>query len=220
MPDHLILVAAARPERGNGPTRRLRREGKVPGVVYQRGADSLPFSVPARELRLLLANGGRTSVVELSVAGGEAVPVIFKERQLHPVWGNVIHIDFQQVDLAVAVEVAVGVALVGAALGVREGGILDQPARDVIVRALPDSLPDVIEFDVSDLDVGETVTIGDLVAPDGVEILGDPEQVIASVVLPRAAVEEEVAEEEEGEELAEGEEGEESGDGDDEEEEG
>lgn len=224
MADHLQLTADDRAVTGNGPTRRLRREGKVPGVVYQEGRDSLAFSVPSRELRRVMSGGGRTSVIDLAVGGADAVPVVFKEWQIHPVRGNVMHIDFQEVDLTVAIDVSVGIVLVGSAVGVREGGILDQPLREVVVTALPDSIPDSIEFDVSELDVGDTLVVGQLEAPEGVEITGDPEAVVASVVLPRAAVEEDAVSDledgelEEGEEPADGEEAdsdEGAGDGED-----
>ena len=203
MADHLQLNADERTVLGNGPTRRLRRGGLVPGVVYQRGQDSAHFSVPQRELRRLLSDGGRTSVIDLAVGGGGVRPVIFKDWQLHPVRGEIMHVDFQVVDLTVAIEVPVGIALVGTAAGVREGGILDQPLREVTVRALPDLLPEAVEHDVSELEIGDALTVGDLVAPEGVEITSDPEVVVASIVLPRAAVEEEV-EAVEGEELEEG----------------
>ncbi|MGI9539310.1 MAG: 50S ribosomal protein L25 [Miltoncostaeaceae bacterium] len=206
MADHLQLTADDRTETGNGPTRRLRREGRVPGVVYHAGREATAFSVPARELRRVMSDGGRTSVIDISVGEAGTRPVVFKEWQIHPVRGNVLHIDFQEVDLTVAIEVSVGIVLVGSAVGVREGGILDQPLRDVTVSALPDSIPDSLEFDVSELDVGDTVMVADLEAPEGVEITGDDDIVVASVVLPRAAVEEEVDAELEDGELEEGEE--------------
>ncbi len=202
MTQHLQLSADERTEFGSRPTRRLRHSGRVPGVVYRPGQASAHFSVPGRELRRLLSDGGRTSVIDLTVGGGDVRPVIFKEWQLHPVRTEIMHVDFQEVDLAVAIEVPVGISLVGTAAGVREGGILDQPLREVTVRALPDQLPDSIEHDVSDLEIGATLTVGHLLAPEGVEITGDPDAVIASIVVPRAVIEEE-PEELEGEELAE-----------------
>lgn len=188
---HTRLDAHSRTEFGNGPTRRLRRQGLVPGVVYQRGSDSLHVALPDRELRRALSDGGRTSVIDLSIAGAAPRPVLFKDWQLHPVRGEVIHIDFQQVDLTQAIEASVAIVLTGDPVGVREGGILDQVLREVTVSALPDSLPDNVEIDVSGLDVGDSITVADLTAPPGCTITSDPELGVASVVAPTVNAEDE-----------------------------
>lgn len=195
---HVSLTAQERTEFGNGPTRRLRRQGMVPGIVYQEGGPSLPLSLPGHDLKRTLAEG-RTTVIDLVVGDAGATPVLVKDWQLHPVRGDVMHVDFQQVDLTVEIEADVPVSLVGQSVGVRDGGVLDQPLRDVTVRALPDSLPDQIEVDVSELGVGDSLTVADLSAPAGVTITSDPETVVASVVAPTVAVEaEEEAEAEAG----------------------
>lgn len=200
---HTRLDAQSRTELGNGPARRLRRQGLVPGVVYQRGRDSLHFTIAERELRRAMADGGRTSVIDLAIGGAGPRPVLFKEWQIHPVRGSVVHIDFAEVDLTRAVEAQVAIHLVGDPIGVREGGILDQTLREVTVSALPDSLPDQIEHDVSGLQIGDSVGVADLTAPQGSTIVSDPELGIASVVAPRV---EEEPEEEAAEPLLEGEE--------------
>lgn len=204
---HVALTAHTRTEFGNGPTRRLRRRGLVPGVVYQPGSASLPFALDERELRRALGEG-RTSVIDLTVEGDHARPVLLKDVQADPVRGAVLHVDFQEVDLTQEVEAPVQVALVGSSVGVRDGGVLDQPLREVVVRALPDSLPDQLELDVSELSVGDSITVAGIAAPEGVEIVTDPETVVASVIAPTVVVEEEEeaveGELEEGEAPAEG----------------
>jgi large subunit ribosomal protein L25 len=185
---HVSLTAQPRTEFGNGPTRRLRREGLVPGIVYQEGGPSLALSLPGHDLKRTLAEG-RTTVIDLVVGDSSATPVLVKDWQLHPVRGDVMHVDFQQVDLTVAIQADVPVALVGQSIGVRDGGVLDQPLREVTVSALPDSLPDQIEVDVSELGVGDSLTVSDMSAPAGVTIISDPETVIASVVAPTVALE-------------------------------
>jgi large subunit ribosomal protein L25 len=196
---HLQLSADERTATGGGPSRRLRKAGRVPGVVYQSGRASLPFSLPDRELRrTLLGEGGRTSVIDLRIGGAPARSVIFKEWQLHPVRGDILHVDFQEVDLTEAFETSVAIHLEGTPVGVREGGgVLDQNLREVTVSALPDALPDQVAHDVTGLDVGDSITVGDLVAPEGSTIVSDPELVVASVLYPT------VVEEAEGEEAAE-----------------
>jgi large subunit ribosomal protein L25 len=207
---HLQLSADHRTETGNGPARRLRRRGLVPGVVYQPGSPSIAFSLPDRELRrVLLGDGGRTSVIDLRVGESAARPVIFKDWQLDPVRGGILHIDFQEVDLAETIEMQVQVVLEGNPVGVREdGGVLDHALREVTVKALPDAMPDAIPHDVSELGIGAAITVADLRAPEGSEITTEPEHVVASVLTP--TVEPEPEEEEEVEEL-EGVEGEEPG---------
>jgi len=196
---HVTLTAHARTEFGNGPTRRLRRTGLVPGIVYQPGGPSLPLALPDRDLRRALQEG-RTGVIDLAVVGERTRPVLVKDWQLHPVRGDVMHVDFQEVDLTQEIEAPIPLMLVGSAVGVREGGVLDQPLREVIVSALPDALPDHLEVDVSELNVGDSVSVGQIAPPAGVVIVTDPETTIASVVAPSAViVEEEVEEELEGE---------------------
>lgn len=180
---HVALSARPRTEFGNGPTRRLRREGMVPGVVYQAGEPSLAFSLPGHDLRRTLAEG-RTSVIDLSIGGAAPRPVLLKDWQLDAIRGEVLHIDFQQVDLTQEIEAPVQISLQGTPAGVREGGVLDQTLREVVVSALPDSLPDHLELDVSALEIGSSITVAELTAPAGVVIVTDPEIVIASVVAP------------------------------------
>ncbi len=191
---HVALHAHTRTEFGNGPTRRLRQQGMVPGIVYQPGGPSLTLALPGRDLRKAL-NEGRTGVIDLVIGDEPARPVLVKDWQLHPVHLGVLHVDFQQVDLTQEVEAPVQITLIGNAVGVRDGGVLDQPLREVVVSALPDSLPDHIEVDVSELTIGDAIAVGDIVAPEGVAIVTDPETVVASVVAPSSDVGDESSDE-------------------------
>jgi large subunit ribosomal protein L25 len=198
---HVSLTANARTEFGNGPARRLRKSGYVPGVVYQPGGPSLALSLSERELRRAIAEG-RTGVFDLAVGVGPARPVLLKDWQLHPVRLDVIHVDFVEVDLTQEIEAPVAITLVGDAQGVREGGVMDQTLREVVVSALPDTLPDQIELDVAALQIGDSVTVADLVAPTGVTIVTEPEMLVASIVAPTVEAAPETDEELEGAEPA------------------
>lgn len=201
---HVALTAKQRTQFGNGPTRRLRREGFVPGVIYQSGGPSLPFAVGGRELRRVLSESGRSNVIDLEIEGDRTRPVLLKDWQLDPVRGEIVHVDFQEVDLSQTVEASVPLQLVGTPVGVREdGGVLDQDLREVEVSALPDSLPEHIEHDVSDLAIGDALTVAQLKAPEGVTIVSDPELVVASVVAPSVEAAEGEASEDEGDAAAE-----------------
>ena len=187
---HVSLTAQPRTEFGNGPARRLRQQGFVPGIVYQPGKPSLALSLSDRELRRAIQEG-RTGVIDLVIGDAPARPVLLKDWQLHPLHLEVVHVDFMEVDLTQTIEAPVQITLAGVPVGVREGGVLDQPLREVIVSALPDSLPDHIEIDVAELTVGDSVTVADLHAPEGVTIVTDPETVVASVVAPSEVIVEE-----------------------------
>ena len=188
---HVSLTAQPRTEFGNGPARRLRQQGLVPGIVYQPGKPSLTLSLSDRELRRALQEG-RTGVIDLVIGDAPARPVLLKDWQLHPLHLEVVHVNFVEVNLTQTIEAPVQIALSGVPVGVREGGVLDQPLREVIVSALPDSLPDHIEIDVAELAVGDSVTVADLRAPEGVTIVTDFETVVASVVAPSEVVVEEI----------------------------
>ena len=206
MAQHVPLSVSTREARGTAQNRRLRKAGRVPGVLYQPGGDSLAFDADEYEVRRLIRRGGiRSAVVDLTVDSDSPRTVLFKQWDSDPVRDEIIHLDLQEVDLTVEVEADVPVVLVGTAAGVREGGILDQTTLTVRVRALPDALPRSIEFDVSEIGLGESVHAGDLIAPDGCTIVTEAEHGIASVMVTRAAL---AADEEgvtgEGEEGAEG----------------
>ena len=180
--EHVQLKAAERTQFGTTQAKRLRANGLVPGVLYQVGKPSLSFVLPERDLdKALHGEHGKTAVFEISVEGHPTVPALLKDWDLAPVRGNVLHVDFQQVDLKQEIEANVPLVLVGLAVGVRDGGVLGQPVHEVTVRCLPDALPDSIEVDVAALEAGEVLHMSDVVAPGGVEILADPETVVASI---------------------------------------
>ncbi len=190
--EHVQLKAAERTRFGTTEAKRLRASGLVPGVLYQSGKDSLAFALPARDLdKALHGEHGKTAVFEITVEGHSTVPALLKDWDLAPVRGNVLHVDFQQVDLKEEIEANVPLVLVGLAVGVRDGGVLGQPVHEVLVRALPDALPDSIELDVEAMEAGAVLRLSDVAAPSGVELVGDPEMVVASVTAPSGLEEEE-----------------------------
>jgi large subunit ribosomal protein L25 len=219
------LIVAQRDKLGSAESRRLRKEGLVPGVLYGNG-EPISISIAERELRRALTGAsGLHSILDVEIDGkGQTHASILKEYQVDPVRGGVTHVDLQEVRLDRAINASVTVELVGGddAPGVREGGVLSQPLREVTVEALPLEVPERIELDVSGMELGDTLRISDLTAPEGVMLLDDPELVMATVTAPTKVVEPEPTEEElaegeegelaEGEEAAEGEAGEGAGD--------
>jgi large subunit ribosomal protein L25 len=182
------LTVAPRAVEGSRSTRRLRREGLVPGVVYGGGDDPLAFQVDARELRTALAHAG--AVITLTLGGSE-VPVVLKEHQRHPVTGTTMHIDLLRVDLKQKIHAVVVLELTGVedAPGVKAGGVLEQVTRELNIEALPASIPDTIVHDVSTLEIGDTVALDAVTMPEDVELLDDLETVIVTLTPPRLSVE-------------------------------
>ena len=187
-----VLTAEPRTAEGSRAVRRLRREGKVPGVLYGGGADPLAFAVDARELRNALHAAG--AVIELKL-DGNATPAVLKDAQRHPVRGETTHVDFLRVNLNKPIHAIVPLELTGAedSPGVREGGIVDQPVRELNVEALPNDIPESITLEVGELSIGDTITIAAAEIPSGVTLLDDAEIVAVTVLAPRLKTEDEEA---------------------------
>jgi len=198
MADRPTLEVELRDTRGSRATRRLRRAGLVPGVLYGGShQEGVSFQVGTRELRRVLVDG--SALVDVKLGAEKTVPAILKDRQLHPVRDEVTHIDFLEVDLKEKIHAMVALELTGAdeAVGVRDGGILDHVTREVEIEALPTDIPELLEVDASGLDIGSTLTLADVSTPDGVEIVHEHAEdvVVASVVLPTKVEEPEIEEE-------------------------
>ena len=203
-----VLAVEPREPSGSRGARRLRRAGKVLGVVYGGGEDPVSFQVDARDLRLALAHAG--AVMELAIQGAQPAPVVLKELVRHPVTSDTVHIDLLRVRLDQAIHSSVVVELTGAedSPGVKEGGVLDQVTREVNIEALPNDIPDNLSFDVSALVIGDTITLEALTVPAEVTLLDEPETVLVTLNPPRLVVDEEPEVEEETGLVGEGEEGE------------
>src|SRR4051812_8973744 len=198
MADRPTLSVDERPERGTRATKRLRREGKVPGVIYGGKDDTLAFKVDSRVLRQVLVDG--SALIDVEVNGGQTRPAIIKDQQFHPVREELLHIDLLEVRLDEKIRSMVSIELDGAedAPGVKEGGVLDQVTREIEIEALPTDIPENITVDVSGLDIAATLTLAELQPPSGVVFVDEnPEEVtIATVVVPTEVEEPEEVEEE------------------------
>ena len=186
MSDSTKLSLTARDPEGSRSARRLRREGLVPGVIY--GGDGGPehFAVDARILRNTLAHSG--AILEVSIDGGSGTPVLVKDLQRHPVRGEAVHVDLLRVNMRESIHTTVVLELTGTEdpgpPGVVEGGVLSQETRELNIEALPGDIPDSIVFDVSSMEMNETVTLSALTPPDGVTLLDDPEETVLATITP------------------------------------
>ncbi len=197
--ERIRLEVKERERLGSRESRRMRKEGLVPGVLYGR-SEPHAICIPERELRrALTSEGGLNAILDVVLEGQKTThPSILKQYQQDPLKGRVTHVDLQEVRLDVKIHATVPIHLVGGddAPGVREGGVLSQVTRDVNVEALPMEIPEHIDLDVSRMEMNDTLRLADLLATEGVTLLDDPEgTVLATVTMPTREVEPEPTEE-------------------------
>ena len=185
MADRPALAAERRTVTGKAVSR-LRKDGRLPGVVYGHGTDSEPVTIDAHEFEQLRKHAGASTLVDLKVEGGKARPVLISSIQVHPVNRRPLHVDLFAVRMTEELTVEVQLVSTGVAGSVENGGTLVHPTSSVKIRALPANLPDSLSYDLSPLvDFDTTITVADLIVPEGVTIQADPAEVIARVLAPR-----------------------------------
>lgn len=181
------MTAELRDGTGKGVARKLRAAGRVPAVLYGHGSDSVAISVDERDLYHLLHTGaGGNVLVGLEVDGAEhlALP---REVQRDAIRGSVYHVDFLEVSRDQKIAVDVPIHVVGESVGVKAGGVLEHHLWDLHVECLPGDVPDSIDIDVGPLEVGQSVKVADVRAPEGVTILTSEDETVLSVVAPQLA---------------------------------
>ena len=195
--ERIRLEVRERDSRGSRASRRLRRQGLIPGVLYGRGAPHA-ICVPERELRrVLTGEHGLHAILDVVLEGQKTTHAsILKDYQSDPIHGRLAHVDLQEVRLDRPIQAQVVVDLVGEPAGVKEGGVLSQVTREITVQALPMEVPDRLELEVGEMGIGDTLRLADLPPREGVEYLDDPDEtVLATVTMPTRVVEPEEIEE-------------------------
>lgn len=199
------LEAVRRRDFARSSLRELRTNGRVPAVVYGAQTESIPVHVDAKDL-LRVSRTGRSEFFDLKVDGGETIPVLIKDIQQRA--GQVVHADFQKVLKNKPLRVKVPLHLEGTPEGTKVGGILQVQETELEVEGLPDDLPAAITVDVTPLGTGDKLLAGDVKLPKGITLIASPEELLASIILPRVVDEDLLASEEAqetGEVVAEGE---------------
>ena len=192
------LSAASRGELKTAASRRLRRAGKIPAVIYGH-RDPLPVAIDAHDFSRKFKIISESQIIQITV-DGERYDVLIKSYQEDILTGAIKHIDFFEIEAGKLLRTNISIHLTGSSIGVREGGILEQPLHDVEVECLPQDLPDTFQVDITSLAVGDSIHVARLEAPEGVRILTNEDQVVALVAAARVEIEEEeAAEAEEGE---------------------
>jgi large subunit ribosomal protein L25 len=206
--DRTTLRVAERSEFGSRPSRRLRRSGLVPGVVYGEGKEARAFQVDERVAHMALTRGG--ALIDLEFDGSGTTPVVVKEQQRDPVRGALVHVDLLEVKLDEEIQAEVPIELLGGddAPGVKEGGVLEHVTHQITIEALPTAIPESIPADVSGMSIGDTLQLSALAPPEGVKFaVDDPDELTIATLSPPRVEEEPEPELEEEAELV-GEEGE------------
>jgi large subunit ribosomal protein L25 len=183
--ERVSIAAEKREAHGKGVARSLRRDGKVPAVLYREGR-ALSITLSRKELaKLINTAAGEQVMVDLQFTGGEKKLALLKDVQVDPIKGELLHSDFFEVSLTEKVRVSLHVTTVGEPIGVkRDAGILQHTLREVEVECLPDDIPGKVEVDISKLEVGQSVHVSDLQFKEGIKVLTDPGDVIVTVISP------------------------------------
>jgi len=212
--ERVKLVVQNRAVLGSAESRRLRRQGMIPGVLYGR-EQPVAISIPERDLRAALTGAGGThAVLDVVVDSGKTHSSVLKEYQQDPVRGYITHVDLQEVRLDQPIHATVPLHIHGEPVGVKEGGVLSQVTTEINVEALPMEVPEHLEADVSEMNIGDTLRLSAVTPPAGVTLLDDLEEtVIATVTQPMREEEPEPVEGEEGVEGEAAAEGEETAEG-------
>jgi len=192
----VTLEVARREQSGKGVARKLRQDGKIPAVVYGGHRESVAISVDRKAVSELIQKSqhGVRSIFLLKMSGTDQQRhAMIKDIQMDPITRRMTHIDFVRVVMDEVVRVTIPVHVVGTAIGVKEGGLLDFQVRDLHVECLPAAIPDTINVDISNLGVHQYVRIADIKLPDGVKVLDDPDRVVVGVTVARAEVTETAA---------------------------
>ena len=199
--EQINLKAQVRRTTGKGPARALRREGRIPAILYGQKADSIMLSIDFKEFELIVKNENIGSVLlNLQIQNGKTItrPAMIKELQTNPVTGAFLHIDFYEIDMQRKITVSVPVVTQGKSVGVEEGGLLQIVRREIELLCLPTAIPEAIEVDISDLTIGDSVHVQEIALPGDVELTEETDFTVITVLAPK--VEEEPVEEEELEE--------------------
>ncbi len=216
------IQATVRKSAGNGPARALRRNGQIPAVLYGPHTDPVMLAVSIKELEQVLKNSNVAQIIlKLIIQNGKKItkPAMIKEMQTHPITRAYLHVDFYEIDMQRPIKVMVPVVTRGKSVGVELGGTLQVIRRELEVQCLPGDMPEAIEIDVSDLDIGDSIHVQEIPLGENVEFTADVNFTVITVLSPKVEAVEEAEEEEleEGEEVAEGEEGEPAAEGEKEE---
>jgi large subunit ribosomal protein L25 len=195
----VTLSAIKREKTGKETAKKLRRQGLVPAIIYGHHFDPLPIAVKFSELESILHKyKGETLLFNLEINNGQTskVQAILKEYQIHPVTDKIIHLDFLAIKEGETITLDIPLEFVGRPVGLTRGGVLEILMHELTIECLPANIPDKIQVDISNLDVGDVLHVKDIQVPEGVKVVDDPEETVVTIVAEEAGAAEEEAGEE------------------------
>jgi large subunit ribosomal protein L25 len=181
----VVLSAKNRQGTGSSEARRIRRSGRIPAVLYGRSGQAISIDLDAKEFVQGVKNISESTIVKVEI-GGKPYDAFVKDTQRNITDGNILHVDFYEVESGVALRAKVSIHITGNPIGVREGGILEFPLHEIEVECLPKDLPERIDVDVSELKVNQSIHVRDIVLGDGVRLISGADQVVALVKFAKA----------------------------------
>jgi len=185
------LIAKKRDLQGSANSRRLRKAGNLPGVIYGDGKEATPILLNMHDFEQLLHHHtSETVLVDIAIEGEGEISALVKDVQHHPVTGDLVHVDLQKMDAKKVIQVEIQIELAGEANGVKAGGILDLVMHTISIECLPGDLSESIEIDVSEMEIGDALHLGDLELDSKFKVLGDKESIVVSVSEPHVETEE------------------------------
>ncbi len=199
----IALEVEKRTTTGDGPAKAMRRDGFVPGIVYGPNTEPIMIKAPAKELEKAVRQSTLSQVLlNLTIVNGDSdtKPVMLKELQVHPLYRKPLHVDFLEILMDKALRIMVPINVVGKSIGVERGGIHQLVRREIEILCLPKDIPDSIDVDITEIDIGDSIHVSNLILPDDVTVVADVDFTIVTVVSPVAEEEPETEEGEEGEE--------------------
>ncbi len=189
----ITLEVDKRNEYGKGPARRLRATGKAPAILYGRKSEPISISVGLHEFRKLLEKEGANAIFDLNIntdSGVVSRKAMLKDRHIRPIDGAILHMDFLEIRMDETIEVSAHLEFVGEPIGVEKGGSFQIILRELRIETLPNNIPEKIEVDVSNLDLGHSIHVEEIILPEGVKPLMDPSLAVATILTQRKETEE------------------------------
>ncbi|MDR2596891.1 MAG: 50S ribosomal protein L25 [Treponema sp.] len=190
----VVLQAKNREKKGSAESRRMRRSGRIPAVLYGRSGKSISIDLEAVDFIKNTKGISESTIVKVEV-DGKSYDAFVKDTQRNIIDGNILHIDFYEVESGIVLRAKVSIILHGNPIGVREGGMLENPVHEIEVECLPKDLPERIELDIAGLKANQSIHVRDIPLADGVKLISNPDQVVALVKFAKAEVVAPVAEE-------------------------
>lgn len=190
MPNKAVLTIEKRDEKGSGAASRMRRSGFIPGVVYGKGMDPIEIKVSTKDLREIVAKYGRNTVLDLKL-DNQVIPAMIKDIQLDLLGARYEHVDFQRIAMDEVIRTRVPIRLSGEGIIESKGGLVMLQLDELEVECLPKDLPEFIDIDVSKMEIGHSLKVGDIELPEGVQVLSEPGETVLVITETKATEKEE-----------------------------